>query len=69
MPDKTYGQTDARTDGRTDRPCFIGLFRPRSGVQKYNVRPKRIILLFPEIRETKKNLHPGDRKKIFYQFN
>ena len=30
-------QTNRRTDGRTDRPCIIGPFRPRLGVQKeYN---------------------------------
>ena len=29
-PEKTYGQTE----GRMDRPYFIGPFQPRPGVQK-----------------------------------
>ena len=32
--EKTYGETEGRTEGRKDRHYFIGPFRPRPGVEK-----------------------------------
>ena len=36
---KTFGQT-GQTDGQTDKPYFIGPFRPRPGVQYWNITAK-----------------------------